>query len=81
MGEWAAQWNLYVYTLVFSAINLAMVIWNFLWGRKVRREDQSEKLEKRMTDLFRNVDNKVVALGREVSEIQGHLAITQRHKP
>ena len=79
MQEWLAQWN-WLLPLIIAVTSLAITIWNFFWVRKVRREDQREKLEKKMTELLDKLDTKIVALGREVSEIQGHLGITTRNR-
>ena len=78
MEEWFSQWNP-VLTLAIACAGLVMVVLNFIWMKKVRREDQSEKLEQKMTDLVDELDKKIVSLGREVSEIQGRLGLPGRH--
>ena len=78
MEEWFSQWNPML-TFAIACAGLVMVVLNFIWMKKVRREDQSEKLEQKMTDLVDELDKNIVSLGREVSEIQGRLGIPRRH--
>ena len=78
MEEWFSQWNP-VLTVAIACTGLVIAVLNSIWMKKVRREDQSEKIEQKMTDLVDELDKKIVSLGREVSEIQGRLGIPRRH--
>ena len=80
MLEWFSQWNP-VLTFLLAIGTFIVLVLTFSWTRKVRREDQGQELEKKMTDLVNKLDKNIVSLGREVSEIQGHLGIHKRQDP
>ena len=80
MIEWFSQWNP-VLTFLLAVGTFVLLVFNFFWIRKVREEDQGHKLETEMTNLVNKLDEKIVSLGREVSEIQGRLGIHKRHDP
>ena len=77
MQEGFAQWQSLL-VLILTGINLVLFILNSIWARKVRRQDQRQKqieeLDARMTKILDKLDDEIVKLGREVSEIKGRIA-------
>lgn len=61
---------------ILTGVNLVLFILNSIWARKVRRQDQMEKLEDKMTEKLDKLGEKIVELGREVSEIKGRIEAT-----
>ena len=73
MQEWFAQWQSLLTTIIIPGVSLSIVIWNSIWVRKVRRQDQKEALEDKMTKRLDKLDAKILDLVSDVGKIIGRL--------
>jgi hypothetical protein len=72
MYEWFVKW-LPLSVPVFTLVNLIILMCNFNWARRMRRQDQMTDLEDKMTEKLDRLGDKIAGLGREVSEIKGRI--------
>ena len=73
MQEWFAQWQSLLTTIIIPGVSLVIVIWNSIWARRMRRQDQKEALEDKMTKRLDKLDAKILDLVSDVGKIIGRL--------